>query len=76
MLIITLGVTIIIWILLFLLVPETSRLTLEQIDDYFASGRRAWRTGIKRNNKISRGEPLDVSEQDLIPMKHIREQSV
>ncbi|KAJ5929471.1 hypothetical protein N7454_006421 [Penicillium verhagenii] len=35
------GVTVAVLILVFLFVPETSRLTLEQIDDCFISGKRA-----------------------------------
>ena len=70
------GVTILIWVLLFLLVPETSRLSLEQIDDYFFSGRKAWRTGIKRSNKIARGELLDPSEQDPDRTKEVADQVV
>ena len=40
-------------------VPETARLTLEQIDDYFLSGRKAWRTSIGRNKKIAKNEAVD-----------------
>lgn len=55
------GVTVAFVILIFLFVPETSRLTLEQIDDYFMSGRKAWTTSTKRNITLARtsitGEP-------------------
>lgn len=43
-------------IILYLLVPETGRLTLEQIDEYFLSGRKPWQTSLKRNKRIARGE--------------------
>ena len=34
-------------------VPETARLTLEQIDEHFASGRRAWKTSLSRNKRLA-----------------------
>ena len=54
------GVTIAVLIFVFLSVPETSRLTLEQIDNYFLSGRMAWRTSTGRNKAIATGEICDV----------------
>ena len=57
------GLDVILFILLFLYMPETARLSLEQIDDYFASGRRAWKTSIKRNKKIAKGELYDISPE-------------
>jgi uncharacterized membrane protein YgcG len=42
--------------LVFLFVPETAFLTLEQIDDYFASGRKPWKTSTKRNKLIAAGK--------------------
>ena len=57
------GLDILLFIVLFLYMPETARLTLKQIDDYFASGRRAWRTSIKRNKKIAKGEIYDTSPE-------------
>jgi MFS transporter, SP family, sugar:H+ symporter len=56
-----LGVTSVVWILVFLFVPETASLTSEQIDDYFLAGWRAWRTSTARNKKIASGE--DFSER-------------
>lgn len=53
------GVTAIVWILVFLFVPETSQLTLEQIDDHFLSGRKAWRTSTSRNKRIAKGLVVD-----------------
>jgi len=54
------GVTFVMAVLTFLFVPETARLTLEQIDDYFASGRPAWKTSTGRNRKIAGGTEWDV----------------
>jgi len=48
-------------VILFLIVPENARLTLEEIDEYFISGRKAWRTSLARNKRIARGE-ADVKE--------------
>lgn len=47
------------WIVVFLLVPETARLSLEQIDDHFHSGRMAWKTSLRRNKEIARGAAVD-----------------
>ncbi|KAF2159495.1 hypothetical protein M409DRAFT_70950 [Zasmidium cellare ATCC 36951] len=43
------GLTLVMFVLAFLFVPETAKLSLEQIDDYFNSGRPAWRTSLRRN---------------------------
>lgn len=55
------GVTVVVVILVVFFVPETSRLTLEQIDDYFESGKKAWSTSTKKNIALTRadlsGEP-------------------
>lgn len=48
------GVTIAVLSLAWIFVPETARLTLEQIDDYFMSGEKAWRTSTKKNAEIAR----------------------
>ncbi|CAI7651797.1 unnamed protein product [Penicillium bialowiezense] len=48
------GVAISVLILTYLFVPETARLTLEQIDDLFVRGDRPWRTSLKRNAAIAR----------------------
>lgn len=45
--------------LVFLFIPETASLTLEQIDDYFASGRKAWRTSTRRNKLIAAGKLVE-----------------
>ena len=49
-------------VILFLIVPECARLTLEQIDEYFISGRTAWRTSLARNKRIAKGE-IDVKDK-------------
>ena len=58
------GTSAIMVVLVFLFVPETARLTLEQIDDYFASGRKAWRTNTGRNKMITRGDEVDYDGVD------------
>ncbi|KAJ5729973.1 mfs monosaccharide transporter protein [Penicillium malachiteum] len=58
------GVTVVILILVFLFVPETSRLTLEQIDDYFLTGKKAWSTSVKINLLISQGQCPDSPESE------------
>ena len=57
------GIDVILFIVIFLYMPETARLTLEQIDDYFASGRRAWKTSIRLNKQIAKGELYDISPE-------------
>lgn len=41
-------------ILTFVFVPETGQLTLEEIDAYFATGKPAWTTSLKKNRRVSR----------------------
>ena len=55
-----LGTNIVAFLLAFAFLPETARLSLEQLDDYFESGRKAWNTSITRNKKIARGEIYDI----------------
>ena len=45
------------------ILPETARLSLEQIDDYFESGRKAWKTSLGRNKKIASGQIFDVAPE-------------
>jgi hypothetical protein len=45
------GLEIVIFGVLFLMVPETGRLSLEQIDVYFTSGVKPWRTSLAKNKK-------------------------
>ena len=49
------GVEFVTLIIMFFNVPETARLTLEQIDDMFSSGRKAWKTSLAENKKILNG---------------------
>jgi SP family sugar:H+ symporter-like MFS transporter len=66
------GLTVAVLLLVFLFVPETARLTLEQIDDFFLSGNKAWKTSTKRNIDIARGNPLDSpdpSQETYVPAK-------
>lgn len=60
------GLDIILFVLFVLYLPETGRLSLEQIDDLFVSARKAWKTSIGRNKRIARGEAFDIaiSEHD------------
>jgi hypothetical protein len=48
------AVTVMIACLVFVLVPETAALTLEQIDDVFNSGVRPWKTSMGENRAIAR----------------------
>lgn len=57
------GVTLFLLVFTFFFVPETARLTLEQIDDYFTSGRRAWSTSTRRNKLIANGSAYDISPE-------------
>lgn len=52
------------FLIMALLLPETARLSLEQIDDSFISGRKAWRTSLSRNKLISKGEKYDISPEE------------
>ena len=55
------GINAALLILVVLFVPETARLTLEQIDDYFVSGPKAWKTSIARNKKLQRGQAQNIT---------------
>ena len=57
------GTASIFCVLVICLVPETARLTLEQIDEHFASGRNAWRTSLARNKRLANGLEPHVSEK-------------
>ena len=54
------GITIFFLIITVFFMPETARLKLEQIDDYFESGLPAWKTSLARNKKIAAGDVLQV----------------
>ncbi|CAG8046945.1 unnamed protein product [Penicillium salamii] len=53
------GITIVVLILTYLFVPETARLTLEQIDDLFLRGEKAWKTSLKENKAIAQGPMVE-----------------
>ena len=55
------GLTVILIAVTVLFVPETARLKLEQIDDYFESGLPAWKTSLGKNKRISDRNILEVS---------------
>ncbi|EXJ64254.1 hypothetical protein A1O7_00590 [Cladophialophora yegresii CBS 114405] len=61
------GVTFAMLVLTFLLVPETARLTLEQIDEYYFSGRPVWKTSTSRNKMIAKGQIVDHSPAHEYP---------
>ena len=62
------GLTFVTIIVTFSIVPETARLELEQIDDYFESDIPAWKTSISRNRKLAAGNVMEVTA-DTLPEK-------
>lgn len=46
------GLTTFYFIFMFLILPETGSLTLEQIDHYYDSREKAWRTSLRKNKKL------------------------
>ncbi|KAJ5573591.1 uncharacterized protein N7459_008018 [Penicillium hispanicum] len=54
------GVTVVIAIMAYLLVPETASLTLEQIDDVFNSGVRPWQTSTAANKATARAKGREL----------------
>ena len=46
------GLTVIMFVLTFVFIPETAGLSLEQIDDFFSSGQKAWKTSTKKNKEL------------------------
>ncbi|CDM35927.1 hypothetical protein DTO013F2_3023 [Penicillium roqueforti] len=55
------GVTVVIAILTFLLVPETAGITLEQIDEGFDSGIKAWKTSLPKNRAIASSQKRSMA---------------
>jgi sugar porter (SP) family MFS transporter len=49
------GITVVVLVFVVFFVPETARLSLEQIDDFFLSREKAWKTSTKRNTAIAQG---------------------
>ncbi|BCS23925.1 uncharacterized protein APUU_40369A [Aspergillus puulaauensis] len=58
------GITVVILIFTIFFVPETAQLPLEQINDFFLSGGKAWKTSTKRNRAIARANEFDSSKYD------------
>jgi SP family sugar:H+ symporter-like MFS transporter len=58
------GVTVVVAVLVFLLVPETAQLTLEQIDEVFNSGIMAWKTSAAKNKVIALSKQRDFVNGD------------
>ena len=56
------GLTVLVVIVTFFMVPETGRLSLEAIDDIFATYRPAWKTSLKGNKRIAKGQDVDTAE--------------
>jgi MFS family permease len=56
------GMELIAFLILYFSLPENALLTLEQIDEYFMSGRKAWKTSLRRNKRIAAGE-IDVKDE-------------
>ena len=59
-----LGLELIALALVFWLVPETARLSLEQVDDIFVSKIPAWKTSLGRNKRIVREGRRDLGFQE------------
>ncbi|KAF9884523.1 hypothetical protein FE257_001711 [Aspergillus nanangensis] len=55
------GVTIAVLTIVYFFLPETAKLTLEQIDDFFLSNEKARNTSTKKNMAISCGYPYRTS---------------
>ena len=53
------------YIITFLMVPETARLSLEQIDEFYASGGKAWKTSLRQNKQIAAAHYVAGEEADV-----------
>ncbi|KAL3484676.1 general substrate transporter [Aspergillus germanicus] len=60
------GVSGAVLVLVFLLMPETARLSLEQVDDYFGGGKPAWRTSLRENKLIASGLHTDCGAVGMV----------
>lgn len=54
------GVTAVVAVLVFFLVPETASLTLEQIDDLWSSGTPPWKTSTRANREVVRARAWEL----------------
>nr|POE70852.1 high-affinity glucose transporter ght2 [Quercus suber] len=52
------GITVLVLAITFFVVPETARLTLEQVDDFFDSGRSARKTSMSYSKSVARGDVI------------------
>jgi sugar porter (SP) family MFS transporter len=59
------GVTAVIGILTFFLVPETAGITLEQIDERFNSGAKAWKTSLSKNKALASSHERSVVHRNV-----------
>ena len=48
-------------VVIFLVVPENARLTLEQVDNFFESDGKAWKTSLAKNKVIARRQTSEVT---------------
>jgi len=58
------GIYVVFIICLFFLLPESARLSLEQVDDIFVSKQRPWHTSLACNKCIAGGEEHDLSNEE------------
>ncbi|KAJ6155651.1 hypothetical protein N7470_006217 [Penicillium chermesinum] len=56
------GVTVVIAVLIFFLVPETGCLTLEQIDELWSSRIKPWQTSMTGNRQMVRSRSQELQE--------------
>ena len=48
------------------LVPETGRLSLEKIDDYYDSRVPPWKTSLTKNKKAEKAQYLRADQSDIV----------
>jgi hypothetical protein len=56
------GLELIMFVLLYFVLPETGRLSLEQIDNYFASGGAARKTSLAKNKILGERATIGVEK--------------
>ena len=70
------GIEVVVLVVMFLLVPETARLTLEQVDDIFATSTPAWKTSLKKNKEISKRQDPVISAAERLAAIQNREKTI
>lgn len=76
------GLTLIILVVVIIFVPETARLKLEQIDDYFETKTPAWKTSTKQNKAVARANVLNhvdrsiTAQQDSLKVSEVEQVEV